>query len=352
MVRIEDVWYGGGLAPSILRALLVPFSGLYWLGWQGYAYMYRLGLKRAKAPHKPVVCIGSLAVGGSGKTPATTYLAKLLLAMGHKVVIGASGYGSPSSHGATLAPDGELRAIRWGDEPAMIRRLLPEVPLVVGRDRVRAAELCHETYSSAVLLMDDGLQHLPLKKHLQICLEDPRQHKGLVLPAGAYREPRASLGRMDAVAILSTDNAEESPQDGRAARLDGYSEKPRRFELRLASSGFFLNGEAKAKPPGRASVLCALARPDRFVASVLSQGISIEAKKLLPDHDPLTAGNLFEGLPPDLPIVVTAKDWVKLRERPDLGGLEIYVAMQEARIEPEEEFKAWLGSKLDEIAKA
>ena len=330
-MRIEEVWAGRGAGHALLRILFAPLSGLYWLGWQAYLAVYRLKLKRAKEPHCPVICIGNLTVGGSGKTPVTIHVAKLLRELGQEVVISASGYGSKAAEGANLArtavtnqPAPSLPAQEWGDEPAMIRWLLPDVPLIVGRDRVRAAEICHQHFPDAILLLDDGLQHLPLKKHLQICLDDPSATNRMVLPAGPYREPRTSLGRMDRV-------------------ID---------DLRFQPTGFLLNGTEPAEQPTSANALCAIARPERFFDTLSGQGIEIAAAKSLPDHDPLTAGTLFEGLPPGLPLIVTAKDWVKLRDRCDIGSRQILVAMQEARIEPEDEFKAWLRSKLDEISKA
>lgn len=327
-MRIEEVWSGRGAGHALLRTVLVPSSGLYWLGWQAYLAVYTLGLKRPKEPHRPVICVGNLTVGGSGKTPATLCVAKLIQGMGRQVVISASGYGSPASESATLMPTpssgGQLRASQWGDEPAMIRWQLPDVPLIVGRDRVRAAQICHEQFPDAILVLDDGLQHLPLKKHIQICLDDPSATNRMVLPAGPYREPRSSLRRMDRV-------------------ID---------DLRFQPTGFLPNGAEPAEQPTSANALCAIARPERFFDSLRGQGINIAAAKSLPDHDPLTAGTLFDGLPADLPLIVTAKDWVKLRDRSDIGNRQILVAMQEARIEPEDEFKAWLRSKLDEISKA
>ncbi|MFX8929914.1 tetraacyldisaccharide 4'-kinase, partial [Acinetobacter baumannii] len=83
-----------------------------------------------------------------------------------------------------MAPDGPLDPAGWGDEPAMFRWLLPDVPLVVGRRRVLAAELVHQHFPKAVLVMDDGFQHLPVKKHIQILLDDPTPKNSRCLPAG------------------------------------------------------------------------------------------------------------------------------------------------------------------------
>lgn len=267
--------------------------------------------------------IGNLSVGGSGKSPTVVYLAELLADMGWPVVIGCSGYGSPRSEGATLAPPGALRASEWGDEPAMFRDRLPDVPLVVGRQRVRAAELVEADYPGAVLLMDDGFQHLPLEKDLAILIQPVQETNRFCLPAGPYREPRSNLSRADAVLWTGEGSG-----------------------FRLVRGDLKLDGHVS----GPVTTICALGQPEQFLGA-LGQCAEVIQPLILPDHDPLTSGTLFVRLPPNLPIVVTTKDWVKLRERPDLDGRTIIVARQEVRVEPEGEFREWLEAKLDESKK-
>ena len=124
-----------------------------------YESIYRFHLKQPKSPHSPIICVGNLMAGGSGKTPFVLYLSKILAELGYEVVLSCSGYGSPVSREAQVAPEGPLNPNKWGDEPAMIRWLNPELPLIVGRDRVLAATLCVHHFPRAVLLLDDGYQH-------------------------------------------------------------------------------------------------------------------------------------------------------------------------------------------------
>jgi tetraacyldisaccharide 4'-kinase len=315
----SEVWEGEGLGPGLARLALTPVSWLYSAGWGAYLATYRLGLKRPAEPHAPVVCVGNLVVGGSGKSPVALYLARLLRDMGREVVLSCSGYGSPAAEGAQLAPAGSLDAERWGDEPAMFRLLAPELPLIVGRRRVRAAEICHERFPGAVMLMDDGFQHLPLRKHLTILLDPPRKNRRC-LPAGPYREPRRNRSRADLVL-------------------------PDRFCVHSETS-FETPGIGRVPTPGRASVLCALGRPADFLEALGATGVRIEKVVLEPDHDPLQGGNLLRALPEETPVVVTAKDWVKLRVRSDVGKRNWIVAMQKVRIEPEDRFRDWLESGL------
>lgn len=310
------------MAARLTRLSLTPLSWLYAGGWQTYLLVYRLGLKKALEPHRPVVCIGNLKVGGTGKSPITLYVARVLEELGKEVVIGCSGYGSPRSEGASLAPKGELNPKEWGDEPAMIRSLAPDFPIIVGRARVEAARICQDRFPNAVLLMDDGFQHLPVKKHVSIVLDPPGTNRRC-LPAGPYREPYDNRRR----ASLVLPNGFKAIF--RVARLQ--------------------TTEGEEQNPPRANVLCALANPQRFLEDLRALGVQVHQTHLLPDHDPLDRGNLFDSLEPDLPVIVTAKDWVKLQNRQDRGARQILIARQEACIEPEAEFRAWLARKLDEL---
>lgn len=306
----EDVWEGRGFAPAVARLALTPASWLYALGWQGYLALYQTGIKRAKAAAIPVVCVGNLQVGGTGKTPVVAHLARVLAEIGRSVVVGVSGYGSPASEGAQVAPDGELSASKWGDEAALLRWLVPDAPLIVGRARVLAADICAREFPEAVLLMDDGFQHLPLQKRVGIVLDPPTRNRRC-LPAGPYREPYGNRKRADLVI-------------------------PNAF--RVESAPLKLNVD------GPVDVLCALGRPGRFLDALRASGVEIGRIKRAPDHDPLLAPDLFAGLGER--IVVTGKDWVKLRERPDLATRQIIIAPQEVRIEPEAEFRTWLGQRI------
>jgi tetraacyldisaccharide 4'-kinase len=321
----HEVWEGSGVKARTLRVIVTPLSWLYAFGWQAYLATYAIGVKKAKKPHSPIICVGNLVVGGSGKSPLTMHVARLLLEMGKQVVVGCSGYGAPHAKEATIAPSGPLSASEWGDEPAMIRWLLPEVSLVVGRNRVLAAELVHESFPRAALVMDDGFQHLPLAKQLTIVLDEKDPPNTRCLPAGPYREPRRNRERADLIV----------PKDFEVVRQPMRIVKP--------------NGEETL--PGRYAVVCALGDPTRFLNELDRQfpnGLNETPRRLLPDHDPLVAADLWDTLPLDYPIVVTAKDWVKLRERPDIDQRNILIALQEVELEPRREFRVLIERSFDE----
>ncbi len=318
----SELWESDRFSARLIRTGLTPLSWLYAGGWRLYAALYRVGLKRPQEPHRPVVCVGNLTAGGSGKSPIALWLAEQI----PDSVIACSGYGSPASEGATLAPPGPLEAARWGDEAAMMRWLHPEIPLIVGRNRVRAAALCQAHFPSATLILDDGLQHLPLKKHLTIVLEKDRRNRRC-LPAGPYREPFSGRHHADFL----------------------FWKEPFRVVSSLA--GFLTpSGEQVVPEPGqRVSALCALGEPQGFLDALREVGLVLDQVELRPDHDPL-AGNLWSRFDPALPVVVTAKDWVKLRVREIPAERRIWIALQRVHVEPEARWREALRQKLDEIA--
>jgi tetraacyldisaccharide 4'-kinase len=323
-MRIQDLWNSQSAVAVLGRVVLTPASWLYSFGWECYSFTYKLGLKKASEPFKPVVCIGNLTVGGTGKTPITLAIARQLVAGGKPVVLSLSGYGSPRSESASVAPEGPLNAVDWGDEPALVRSLLPEIPMIIGRNRVTAAKLAAAHFPGFVLLLDDGFQHLPLKKHVTILLDDSSPKNKQCLPAGPYREPRRN--RVNADLIL------------------GEKFKLVRSRLRFEDTTM-----GPIDPPVKASMLCAIGNPDAFAQSLRDVPVELAETRAMPDHDQLTAGNLFDGLDCSVPIVVTSKDWVKLKGRSDLSGWQILIAQQDVEIEPQAEFINWLIHQLSAV---
>ncbi|MCB0825280.1 MAG: tetraacyldisaccharide 4'-kinase [Armatimonadetes bacterium] len=315
----EAVWQ----EKNIEAWLFSPLSLLYAFGWWCYTLVYRLGLKKAAHLHQPIVVIGNLVAGGSGKTPFTVWVVEQLQEKGLQVVVGASGYGSPKSESATLAPDGELDPKVWGDEPALLRLRLPETPLIVGRDRVRAAEICAEKFPDSVLVMDDGFQHLRLKTDISIIIE-PRGGNDFCFPAGPYREPK-SLGYPRADRVL------------------------RHFDdLNLFGPSVVDADTGESIETGKVDLITAIGDPNRLIMMLQGAGYDVVESKILTDHDPLDAPNLIGNLGRERYLVVTSKDFVKLRNHPEISGRKIAVADYQLRPKDENEFIDWLVKKCNE----
>ncbi|MEZ5163912.1 MAG: tetraacyldisaccharide 4'-kinase [Fimbriimonadaceae bacterium] len=303
--------------------LISPLSLLYAFGWWCYTMVYRLGIEKGSASAQTNCSDRQLAAGGSGKTPFTVWVVEQLQAMGFQVVVGASGYGSPRSESATLAPDGELDPKVWGDEPALLRLRSPKTPLIVGRDRVRAAEICAEKFPGSVLVMDDGFQHLRLKPDISIIIE-PRGENDFCFPAGPYREPRA-LGYPRADRVL------------------------RHFEdLNLLGPTVVDAERGESIEKGKVDLITAIGDPNRLIMMLQGAGYDVAESKILTDHDPLDAPNLLAKLGRERYLVVTSKDFVKLRSHPEASGRKIAVADYQLRPKDETEFIDWLVKKCNE----
>lgn len=320
-MRIENLWFGQGWKPIVGRIVLLPLTAFYSLAWSFYLLIYRYGIKRSVAPHPRILCVGNLTAGGSGKTPITIFVIDCLVQLGFKPVVSCSGYGSPKSEAASISPYGPLEPQEWGDEPSEIRDLRPSVPIVVGRRRVLAAELIGKEYSDSVLVLDDGFQHLPLTKHVSIVLDALDPANAFPFPSGPYREPRWNRSRADIVL----------PND--------------QFQI-VYSPTEFVDTQGRVVPaPSAGTVLTAIARPELFMHSLEAMGIKVLGLHSLPDHDPLDDPDLFSRHNGEV-VIVTMKDWVKLRNRADLDMVQIYVAKRSASIEPKEEFMEWLKERI------
>lgn len=315
---IERAWEEKGN----LAFILSPLSLLYQLGWRTYLAIYELGFKKPYIPRIPTIVIGNFTAGGSGKTPFTLFLAETLHAKGHQIVLSTSGYGSPKYQGATLAPVGPLNVAEWGDESTMFRELLPDIPLVVGHDRVAAAQIAEKEFPHHIILMDDGFQHLRLKPDLSLII-DPDLENDFCFPAGPYREPK-SVGSK------------------RASRILNYDQHLQPLPLQI---------NPPISPKSKVNALCAIGQPHRFINSLQTLGIEVQKSILRPDHDPLTDGNLLTNLDPKLPLVVTAKDYVKLKNHPDSQRFKIHIANYQVAPRNREAFFDWLESQIHELYK-
>lgn len=308
------------MAARLIRILLLPLSWLYSLGWQIYLFSYKLRLKEPYRASCKVVCIGNFSAGGTGKTPTVVFVAGCLKELGIPFVIGCSGYGAPHSVNATVAPIGMLDAAEWGDEPSEIRELLPEVPLIVGRARVTAAQICEREFPGSVLLMDDGFQHMPLAKDVSIIL-DPVTSNTFTFPAGPYREPRRT-GMKRADLVIPT--AE--------------------FTHQFTGLTFCSVSGDSVPVPQFANIVTAIGRPDNFKTGLKNSGVKTNICLFLPDHDKLEVDLSKFGS--DAPWIVTRKDWVKLRKTQNLDNLTFIIAERLASIEPRAEFVKWLKIRL------
>jgi tetraacyldisaccharide 4'-kinase len=207
----------GSAFPSPLKSALGACSFVYQLAATLRMHLYGEGiLKRERLPCK-VISVGNITVGGTGKTPVTLYIADLLKRMGLKVAVISRGYGGRAEKRGGIVSDGEtvkMKPDEAGDEPYLMALKLKGVPVVVGRDRVRTGRLALRMFGSDVLLLDDGFQHVRLKRDIDLLLLDAANPfgNGHLLPRGILREPLSQLGRADAFVLTQSGTGTTSPE--------------------------------------------------------------------------------------------------------------------------------------------
>lgn len=224
--------------------------------------LYGRGYLRARRLQGPVVSVGNISAGGSGKTPFVMVLGELLKARGVKFDVLSRGYGR-KSRGMLLVDPGGLPQ-EFGDEPLLIARKL-QVPVIVGEDRYEAGRFAESRFGPQVHLLDDGFQHRALARDFDIVLVTPQDPTDRLLPAGRLREPLASLRRADAVVLASGASAESFPLNGKLV-----------WRVK--------RGIVAQAVPDRPVVFCGIARPQNFVLQLRTAGIEPAAQAFYRDH--------------------------------------------------------------------
>lgn len=331
-MRWESVWYPESLLGQVLSAALAPLGWIYAAGWRVYLATYDLGLKHRAHVPIPVFCVGNLEVGGSGKTPLAIALADLLEEMDLSPAMSLSGYGSRASVGATFFPPGGLLDAReHGDEATLVRLKRPTLPLVVGRDRVRAAGLA-VAFGACSLVLDDGFQHLPLARVADLLVWQSERRNQRCLPAGPLREPEPSARRAHAILV-------EEGGEGPDLPLPAF-----RFRRLMRGLRDLRSGERIAWEEVRSPVvaLSAIARPERFHRALVEAGLRIGSVLLLPDHSRLDR----LSLPTDAIVVCTEKDAVKLANQP-CGSTRVLVLESDVEFVTPEAVKEFLRARAE-----
>ncbi len=311
--RILEMSFTPSPLPSLpLRAL----SSLYRLGWWLYEGSYRWGWRKRVQVSVPVVGIGSLWVGGVSKTPLTIAIAKRLSEQGKRIAVLAHGYGGTRYRQVTLLEPYETADPREvGDETAEIRCVLPEIPIAVGKWRVATAQSAMARWQPDLLVLDDGFQHLPLARTVDLVVlpAECAFSNGYCLPAGPLREPPIGLHRADGVIFIQQEEPTPPlplPEGlGVRVKLPTFSATIKPLALRPLHAPDLLPLDTLQSTPLR--LITAIARPERFLKMVAQLGYRVEAVHTYPDHYHFKPADLRPlG---DYPLLMTAKDAVKLR---------------------------------------
>jgi len=314
----------------LLGVVLYLLSLVYRAGVRLRKILYQYGILISRSLPCKVVSIGNITLGGTGKTPLVVSLAGFLLEKGMHPAVVSRGYGRKDESQTLIVSDEQTvltDTATGGDEPVLIGSKLPGVPVVVGCNRIAAAQRTIQRFNASVVILDDGFQHFRLKRDLDIALVDAADPfgNGKIFPAGILREPIEALSRAQAVIITRSDAI---------ASIEALKSRIRR----LTSARIFTSfqrpldlvdnrtGEFKPLSVLRGTKVLAfsgIAHPESFTSLLKALGAVVSEERIYPDHYEFKKADLAEVLKKAADdrvnmIVTTEKDAVRLRTlKPD-----------------------------------
>ena len=290
--------HGGG-GPVALRSALRLFETGYGIASGIRNFLYDREIFNPKLVPCRIVSIGNLTVGGTGKTPVTVMTARMLMNAGHPVAVVSRGYGG-SAGGPLVVSDGTnvcAGAEESGDEPLIMARELPGVPVVVGADRYAAAELAYSRFQPRVIVCDDAFQHRRLARNADIITIDCDHPygNGHLLPRGILRETPNGLKR--ARAVIVTRWREDLQHKKLEHMIHCYNKDVPVFFTIHAPAGIRVPGSDKVAGIDtlrgkRVLAMSNIAVPDSFHRTLESLGAVIAVKQVAPDHHRYTADDI------------------------------------------------------------
>lgn len=290
----------GWRRPNALSMALWPLSLVYRAGFVLNRFRYQIGLAKSFKAPVPVIVVGNLSVGGTGKTPLVIYLLNELRQAGHKPAVISRGYGGQAQR-YPLGVDSDTPVAECGDEPALIVRRTG-VPMYVGADRKASINCLLENHDVDVIVSDDGLQHHALQRNIELCIIDKTapQSNEFLLPAGPWRESQARLKSVDFV--VSHTVADVDQEQEISMRLVPSQPKP----VLPDCSAIFDSSKAIHAVAG-------IGNPQRFFTTCERLGLKFEAH-VFPDHHQFQKQDIdfAEGQ-----VLMTEKDAVKVTKIAD-----------------------------------
>jgi tetraacyldisaccharide 4'-kinase len=271
--------------------ILLPLRALFRGGVALRDTAYTRGWLKTQRLNRPVVSVGNLSVGGAGKTPLVMLITKLLSRRGWNPAILTRGYGRRrGAQTVVLAPEAgrspDPREV--GDEPALLARALPQVPIVVCTDRYRGGRRAEECFNVGAHLLDDGFQHRALARDVDLVALDTTQElsEQALLPAGRLREPPAALGRAHLVVLTRVELGDPGPLERQVRRINPRAEifhaATRLCELVDVHTGRTYPPDAFQGKPVEA--FCGIGNPGAFFADLRQWGFSVIGEHSFRDH--------------------------------------------------------------------
>jgi len=317
-LKILGVMKGEQKLPVYCYPLYLP-ACLYSIIVRVRASLYKGGILKTRRLPCSVISVGNLAAGGTGKTPFTIYLCGLLKGKGFKPAVVTRGYKGASEGNTCVVSDGKnilMTPSDAGDEAVLLSRNLPGVPVVMGSNRYEAGMLAVKSFRADVVVLDDGYQHLPLKRDLNILLMDAAHPfgNGHTLPLGYLREPDIAAGRADMIVLTRSEAATSNP-----AGLPPAVPVARAVYRQLSIYNIWDESVVDPKELSGRSVMpvAAIAAPASFPLILNGLNVKILKGKFYPDHHLYNRDDMSDIVAVATErgadfVVVTEKDAVKL----------------------------------------
>jgi tetraacyldisaccharide 4'-kinase len=342
---------------KLKRAVLWLPAKLYELAVRLRIAAYEADYLKQRKLDATVISVGNLTLGGAGKTPMADYIARYLKSEGHSVAILTRGYARESS-GMRVLNDPSTDTVaagsyrEFGDEPLMLARALPDIPIIVNKQRFEAGRWAERRLGSEVLVLDDAYQHLALARDLNILLIDATDPLGgfEMPPFGRLREPLYGIKRADAIIVTRADRPFDQGQTQAIFKYYCGDKVPVMYfystitKLRHLATGEVY--DAKSFAGWNVAVACGIGNPQAFAEDILQVGINIVSESFFGDHygfkqedlDRITRAARDAGADA---IVTTEKDAVRL-EGLTHGDVPIYAAQLEIQSDDEVRLKSLL----------
>lgn len=304
--------------------VLPPLSLLYGAVTRTRRSLYRRGTFHTTKLDFPVISVGNLTTGGTGKTPLVAWVARALYAEGKVVCILTRGYGRSEPHLEVIVSDGYgvlASPSESGDEPYLLAtKLAGQVAVISSSNRIEAASTANKSFGANCFVLDDGFQHLRLARDLNIVTIDATNPwgGGHLLPYGRLRETPDSLSRADCVVITRCEQVENIEDLGKEISRFMGDRPIFQSEMRTSRVSGLKNSSESLRPPARVAAFCAVGNPSSFFEHVRRAGFELALEKSFLDHHIYSQEELDSILRAAKnaganALITTAKDAVKLR---------------------------------------
>lgn len=329
-----------GVLANIVKLFLSLLSVIYYFVIKAILFLYKIRILKSHRPRCKVISVGNITLGGTGKTPLVSATARRLKSSGKRLVILIRGY------------KGDARAAVASDEVELLKRHLPDIPILVGRDRIKTAKEAVDSYGADIILLDDGFQHWRLSRGIDIVtlnIKNPFGN-GKLIPRGILREPISSLKRADIFVLtkVGCDGDSIAKAQGLKNRISTINKNAMVFTSSYVPTTLYDILEGKPIPISEingkeVALLCGIADPESFEEGIRSQGAKVVLRHYFLDHHKYNATEIDEvisecGKKGIDTVITTEKDVPRLIDIVHSAGVKFLALGVELKIDNEEKY--------------